>query len=511
MTLWRRIRSSVASGGGGGGGAFGSTTPGQLVTMVIFALSCAGILLFLWLSFGGYVPLKPQGYRFYADFSEATTLPAEADVRIAGVNVGKVKKLQLAPGGRTTKVLIQLDSRFSPIPIDTRAILRQKTLLGETYVELSPGSQSAPSLPEGGTLTHNNVEPTVQIDEILRIFDPQTKRGWRGWTKGTSQAIEGGTSEDLNDALGNLPGFAQDGADILRVLNNQDRALKRLVKNTGVVFGALNERRGQLRELISNSARTFTATAQAKESLAETFEIFPTFLDESRLTQARLEDFSRRTDPLIRDLQPVARDLGPTVRDLGALAPDLKQLFVDLKPLIRESDRTLTQGARFIRGSRPVFSALHTWLPEFNPVLSYANVNQLLLATFLGQGSAATALKLPVGLSQQTLSVLNQFGINNDRSLRLESERPPWERGNAYPVGNYVSRTRPIGAVEVWDCKPAGGEKPDPSEGLPPCFVIPDALWPNGRQMFPRVDRGVAPLIAPLRADSNRGTRPPGR
>src|SRR5918997_4798372 len=122
MTLWRRLRASLrGSGGTGGGGAFGATTGGQLVTMMIFALSCAGILLFLWLSFGGQVPLKAQGYRFYADFPEATTLPAEADVRIAGVNVGKVKKLLLSPGGRTTKTLIQLKSDYAPVPEDTRA------------------------------------------------------------------------------------------------------------------------------------------------------------------------------------------------------------------------------------------------------------------------------------------------------------------------------------------------------------------------------------------------------
>src|ERR687893_1313447 len=129
MTLWRRLRASLrGSGGTGGTGAFGATTPGQLVTMVIFALSCAGILLFLWLSFGGQVPLKSQGYRLYADFPEASTLAVESDVRIAGVNVGRVKKLALSPGGRTTKVTLQIHAPYAPIPEDSRATLRQKSL-----------------------------------------------------------------------------------------------------------------------------------------------------------------------------------------------------------------------------------------------------------------------------------------------------------------------------------------------------------------------------------------------
>ncbi|HWH95385.1 MAG TPA: MlaD family protein, partial [Baekduia sp.] len=64
---------------------------GRIVVMVGFALSCFGLLLFLWLAFGGPVPLKPKGYRFTVPFREAGQLAQEADVRISGVTVGKVK------------------------------------------------------------------------------------------------------------------------------------------------------------------------------------------------------------------------------------------------------------------------------------------------------------------------------------------------------------------------------------------------------------------------------------
>ena len=62
----------------------------RVMTMVVFTLSCFGLLLFLWLSFGGPIPLKPKGYRVQVAFPEATTLGLEADVRVAGVSVGKV-------------------------------------------------------------------------------------------------------------------------------------------------------------------------------------------------------------------------------------------------------------------------------------------------------------------------------------------------------------------------------------------------------------------------------------
>ena len=144
--------------------------------MVLFTLSVFGLLLFLWVSFGGTLPLKAKGYRFKADFPQAALLVKEADVRMAGVNIGKVRATELGPGGRTTRAEIEVNSRFAPIKVDTRAILRTKSLLGETYVELSPGQPDSPTLADGGTLKRTNVQDTVQLDQVFRAFDPRT---WR--------------------------------------------------------------------------------------------------------------------------------------------------------------------------------------------------------------------------------------------------------------------------------------------------------------------------------------------
>src|SRR4051812_16585621 len=112
---------------------------GRILAMVIFALSCFGLLLFLWVSFGGSVPLKPKQYELTVNFPEATTIAEAADVRIAGVTVGKVRSKALDKKANRTKVVLKIDPKYAPIPRNTRAILRQKTLLGETYVELTPG------------------------------------------------------------------------------------------------------------------------------------------------------------------------------------------------------------------------------------------------------------------------------------------------------------------------------------------------------------------------------------
>src|SRR6478752_2622993 len=168
-------------------------TVGRLLVMVGFALSCFGLLLFLWLAFGGPIPLKPKGYRFHASFGEATQLAKEADVRISGVSVGKVKDIQTDKQTGRSDATIELQAKYAPLPKDSRAILRQKTLLGETYVEL----------------TASRVSPTVELDEIFRAFDPKTRAAFQTWMQSQAEGIRG-RGQDLNDAIGNLAPFASD-------------------------------------------------------------------------------------------------------------------------------------------------------------------------------------------------------------------------------------------------------------------------------------------------------------
>src|SRR5436305_5082026 len=126
---------------------------GRILVALGFTLSCFGLLLFLWVTFGGPIPFKPESYRFTVDFPEAITLQKEADVRVGGVSVGKVKSISLAPDSEcqkdpatcnTTRATIEISPQYAPISSDARAILRQKTLLGETYIELTTGSQVQP-------------------------------------------------------------------------------------------------------------------------------------------------------------------------------------------------------------------------------------------------------------------------------------------------------------------------------------------------------------------------------
>ena len=165
-------------------------TPIRILIAVGFAISCFALALFLWVAFGGPVPLASEGYRVTVPFDEATQLAQESDVRISGVSVGKVKQIELNDGGQA-EATIELDSAFAPIPVDTQATLRQKTLLGETYVELSPGSDEAESLDEGGALPPAQVAESVQIDEVFRTFDEPTRQAFQALDADPGRSAQG--------------------------------------------------------------------------------------------------------------------------------------------------------------------------------------------------------------------------------------------------------------------------------------------------------------------------------
>jgi phospholipid/cholesterol/gamma-HCH transport system substrate-binding protein len=468
---------------------------GRILTMVLFALSCFGLLLFLWISFGGAIPLKPKGYQFKIAFPEATQLGLEADVRVAGVRVGKVRGKELDPHGNRTIATIELDRKFAPVRKTAKAILRQKTLLGETYVELTPGKPGSPTIPEGGTLSNAQVTPTTELDEIFTVFDPQTRAAFRAWQQDLDESYTG-HGQDLSDSFGNLPTFATDATALLQVLDEEGAPLQRLVRDTGNVFAALTQDEGALHGLIVNSEAVFSATASQNESLAETFRIFPTFLDESKLTLARLRTFAVDTRPLIRDLRPVARDLKPTLHDVRLLAPDLRRLFRDLGPLIDASKKGLPALRDTLRGTKPVLAATAPFLGNLNPILDYLGTYSHQVSDFLGFAAGGLAAKAPTATPGGVGHYLRQISPFGSETLGVHRTRESTNRGNTYlpPLGLSSKETAQNDMFPNWDCKNTGGEhakhpSENPLESSPACIVAKPIFFQGKTQgAFAHVD-----------------------
>jgi virulence factor Mce-like protein len=429
-------------------------TLGRILTMVGFALSCFGLLLFLWLAFGGPVPLQAKGYRFTTSFAEATQLAKEADVRISGVSVGKVKTIDPDKKTGRARTVIQIDPKYAPIAKDTRAVLRQKTLLGETYVELTPGNgRRAGWVADGGTLPDGQVAATVELDEIFRAFDPRTRAAFQNWMQQLAIGTTG-RGRDINDALGNLAPFAEDTNNLLEILNTQSAAVRRLVRNTGVVFDALSERRGQLSSLIQNGNTVFATTARRDRELQETFRALPTFEKESTATLNRLTTFAKATNPLITQLRPAARQISPTLVDLSALAPDLKALFRDLDPLIKVSKTGLPATQKFLDELHPVLGEIDPVLRQLNPILSYLGLYKREITAFFANTVASTQSTNQAAGDPNPVHYLRTTNPVNLENLALYSKRLSTNRPNPYAMpGAFDNLATGLKVYEDRQCK----------------------------------------------------------
>jgi len=405
-----------------------SPTIGRVLIAVGFAISCFGLALFLWLAFGGAIPLKPESYRFTIPFTEATQLAVESDVRVSGVSVGKVKAVELNDEG-AAEATIELDPRYAPIPSDTRAILRQKTLLGETYVELSQGSDEAEPLPEDGSLAAAQVSDAVQLDEIFRAFDPATREAFQAWMQGQAAALRG-RGADLSLAIASLDPFARQAERALRLLDSQSEAVAGLVRSGGEVFGALSERPGQLRGMITNANAVFETTARRNEDLATAFEIFPTFLRESRATLARLEAFSADADPVVRALQPTARELAPTITALGRFSEQLDPFFAGLRGTIDAAPKGSKAVRRLLSDDLPpLLERFDPFLAQLNPVLEMVRIYRHEVTGFFANVAASTN-----GLLNSSVGPENYL-----RTLVMQTP----EAVSTYPNRLQINRTNP--------------------------------------------------------------------
>ncbi len=408
-----------------------STT--QLLVITAFALSCFGILLFLWVTFGGPTPFKARSYQITVPFTEASQLAEQSDVRISGVDVGKVESIELGPNGHESVALLNIDAKYAPLPQRTRAILRTKTLLGETYVELSPGSNAEPALPDGGKLPAAQVAESVQLDEIFQAFDPETRRAFRTWMQDAAVAIEG-QGQNLSYAIGNFEPTFKEFEGLFRVLNSQKLAVSKLFSNGTKTFEALRGREGELANLIRSSNELFKTTAGRNEDIEALFRAFPTFLDESRLTVDRLQGFATNADPLSKQLVPVAEELSPTLIKFGELAPEAKKLFEALPAVEREAPTGFQALRKFFRDDfPPLLRAADPFVRNLNPIVTGLGLYKREVTGFFANLAVATNAQLTeTNAAGQKIHTLRAMGPINPESLASYPSRLAINRNSAY-------------------------------------------------------------------------------
>jgi phospholipid/cholesterol/gamma-HCH transport system substrate-binding protein len=467
----------------------------QLAIIAAFATSCVVILIYLWSSFGGPIPLKPKHYRVRADFPNGSNLALNADVRISGVNVGHV--VGKSERGNDMRVTFDLKPQYAPLPVDTRAMLRQKTAFGEIYVDITPGDPRMPKLPEGGQIVRSQVSPSVTLDEIFRAFDARTRRALQTWFEEQAAGLRG-RGRDINDAIGNTPAFAQETDQLLKIINSQEGAVQRLVSNTGAVFDALSARRGQLSGSIRNWNRVMATLARRNDAIEGTFKALPTFENEGSDAMARLAAFGRDVNPIITKLRPFARSLGPTLRQVDGLAPDFDALMRKLDPLVTASKTGLPAAQRFFDRLRPVVGALPPVLTNLNPFLGYIAVHRDDFMAFVVNVTAATeAASVPPG-QNRAVHYLRAMTPLGPGALSQYETRQSWSRSNPYPLSELSSKT----GFQVYDSRGCGDSGWPTINKTPIAGVSLDFLDRIERYALNNGQRAAPPCIKEPRGSS---------
>jgi len=438
---------------------------GRLATMVLFALSCFALLLFLWSSFGGPVPLQAKGYRFQVDFTEAVSLSQEADVRISGVNVGKVVKLQRAVG--RTRATIEMDSRYAPLPSDSRAVLRVKTLLGETFVALSPGSKRAKPVPENGILSSRNVSSQVEIDEVLRSFDPATRTALKSWTTEMAKSLDG-RSRDVSDTIGNLGPTVDNAAGVLEILDTQQRAVQRLIRDSGEVFSAIGSRDGDVQTLIQAGDRLFAATAKRDRALSDTVDALAPFLKQTRATLADAEGAAREAAPVVRDLKPAAKSLTPVLRDTTTLAPQVKTLFRRIDPLVDLSKAALPAATELLRRAQPLVDTLLPVSQDLVPIVRFLYSQRDQVAAGAANIPSVLEATAPSPAGGDPVHYLRAITFFSQEGLVGFKQRLPSNRRNPYLPNRGLEQLTNGGPLKTSDCDNLGNPATIPALDTPP-------------------------------------------
>ncbi|MBB5014909.1 outer membrane lipid asymmetry maintenance protein MlaD [Rehaibacterium terrae] len=116
----------------------------ELAVGLFLLLSFATLLVLAFASTNGKTGLGGGSYTVTARFSNIGELRVRAPVKIGGVTVGEISRIQLDPQTFEAVLTLKIDSAYSDIPVDTSAAVFTSGLLGERYVALAPGGDPEP-------------------------------------------------------------------------------------------------------------------------------------------------------------------------------------------------------------------------------------------------------------------------------------------------------------------------------------------------------------------------------
>jgi len=337
---------------------------GPVLVLLAFFLLAGAVFAWLYGQAGGRIGLTSP-YHVSVVLPDANLLERGADVRAAGVRVGRVADVQ--PSGEASLVTMEIDSRYAPVPKDSRVQLRTRTLVGENALDLELGNAANGVVGSSGTLPLGAAEESVQIDQVLKTLPPATRRDLAGIVtelgKGTAQR-----GVALNESLVNVHRIATSGAGVARILAAHDRRVAAVLADGGTVLDALGRREDALRGLIVDARRAATAASARDGELRASLRRLPATLRTAIAATSELRRLAAVATPVVGDLRGASRRLRPAVTQLGPAAADARRLVLRLPRTARRLDALLPRLTRFARQATPALAPLRSTLTQLEPL-----------------------------------------------------------------------------------------------------------------------------------------------
>ena len=328
------------------------------VGAIALVLICIGT----YLGFTKAIPFK-SGHEIRAAFRTSNNIRLASPVRIAGVDVGKVTKIEpTAPGARSAFVTMEINDNGRPIHADATAKIRPRIFLeGNFFVDLSPGTPGAPVLDDGDTIPADRTSTPVQFDQVLKALNGPVREDLKLTLAELAEAYDKGFGRAYNESLEDqAPAFRFSAIVLEAMLGRREHDLSGVVRDLGTVSAALDRSPPRLQSFLVNFNRFARSLATERDALGRTVEELPNTLEAA----------------------------GPALDALNGAFPSVRRLAVRALPGVRSSG--------------PAIAALRPLVRELRGLVSRSELRGL-------SASLREATPGLVGFAQQSVPLLRQF------------------------------------------------------------------------------------------------------
>jgi phospholipid/cholesterol/gamma-HCH transport system substrate-binding protein len=357
---------------------------------LIVSIVCAvlGVLTFLYLNqaFEGPSPtsLITNPYHLTATFKDTEVLQTKQTVLVRGLDVGKITGVTYDQANKDATVTFTVDTGQVQINRDASAFVGERTILGDPYLNLDPGTAAAGEAPSGYAIA---AKPSVNFDQALSFLDSRGRAHVRSILHTLAQASHvPDAGERLNATIAELGRTVHGLRGLTGALKGQESNLAGLVRDSSVVLHELGNREASVRTIIGAGRSTLDALAAHTDSVRQGVAALPGLLD----TGART----------LRDARPLLRKSLPLVNKLNAAAPDLKPILAQLPRVATDTVDVISHlsGIPTLRKTLEVVKAIGPLVPDLEaatrnlvPMLRYTAPRAKGIAGFFANMAASTS------------------------------------------------------------------------------------------------------------------------